>query len=111
MTKCEKFEQVFIGMALMMAKECHISKRDAFNAFGCWSHRCCDRLRTGRDLRTGKLQGHKFTSLGRWDACPAGKITQPGSTMCRECESHIETSCVTGDYVTKCNLVVKDGHV
>jgi len=54
MTKQERYEQVFIGMALMMAKECKISKRDAFNAQACWAHRCCERMRTGRDLRTGK---------------------------------------------------------
>ena len=55
MSKMGKFEQVFIGMALMMAKECHISKRDAFNAHSCWAYRCCERMRTGRDLRTGKI--------------------------------------------------------
>jgi hypothetical protein len=56
MSKQDKFEQVFIGMALMMAKECHISKRDAFNAMSCWAYRCCERMRTGRDLWTGKIK-------------------------------------------------------
>ena len=74
MSKQEKFEQVFIGMALMHAKECHISKRDAFNACACWAHRCCERMRTGRDLRTGKIIHRSNAALTGGEAVPSNGV-------------------------------------